>query len=58
MMDKLAEGLKGTRFRGSAFHWVTTIGGHDPTVVERDWDLVQLYDAYYDLRIKDLMESV
>ena len=57
MFTALTKGLTGTRFKGSAFLWVTTYGRIDPITVEHDWNLIDLFDHYYHLQIQNLMEN-
>jgi len=35
---------------------VTTVGGHDPTEVARDWSYGDVMDAYWDLQLKGALE--
>lgn len=56
MMDYLVPQLDEIGWRGWQFLWVTTIGGHDPTEVAANWTVCQVFDAYYDLQLKRLLE--
>lgn len=49
--------LQGTRFAQTTwpFWFVTVLGGHDPVRVATEWSLVDVYDAYYSLRVKSAM---
>ena len=42
-------------WRGWEFWTVTVIGGHDPTVVAREWTARDVFDCYFDLALKGVL---
>ena len=51
----VSEALDGLRFRGWEFWYVTVIGGYNPVEVAREWSMVDVFDSYFDLRVKSLV---
>lgn len=42
---------------GIEYWTVVHYGGYDPTVVKRDWSIRDVFDCYYGILIKNLMET-
>jgi len=57
MVKKLENGLKEALWHGWPHWYCVALGGYDPKIIELDWSLVQLWDTFYDLRIKRLLEA-
>ena len=56
-MQKLSKDLKHTRFRGWQFWYVQTIGEYNPVDMASNWSVIDVFDSYYNLRIKQAMEG-
>jgi len=55
-LEPMTAGAPG--WRGLDYWRVVTIGGHDPVAVARDWTLLDVWNASYQLQIKACLEAM
>ena len=39
------------------FYFVSQVGGFDLATIRREWSAIELFDCYYDCRIRQALES-